>query len=321
MNRSTALYLTGAILCILLVSGCLSSGTKDYPDADREAAIPSDREKCLPETDAYPPVVHVDFLAQPVPLPYPLSTAGAEDSPFVVPDGSALYFFFTPDVRIPPERQVLDEVTGVWVSHRTGDTWGEPERVWLSDPGTLSLDGAVAIQGAEMFFASVREGYVGPNLFTARYANGSWGGWAYAGDRLMKEIQAGEVHLHGDSLYFHSGREGGKGGYDIWVTTRSGGTWTDPLPLTAVNSEAMDGFPFLTQDGSELWFTRTYLGTPGIFRSVRTAAGWSEPELVISWFAGEPCLDAAGNVYFVHHYYVDGEMIEADIYVAYRIKE
>jgi len=43
---------------------------------------------------------------------------------------------------------------------------------------------------------------------------------------------------------------------------------------------------------------------------------WSEPELIISWFAGEPSLDNVGNIYFVHHFYKDGNMIEADIYVA-----
>ena len=41
------------------------------------------------------------------------------------------------------------------------------------------------------------------------------------------------------------------------------------------------------------------------------------PELVISQFAGEPSVDANGNIYFVHHFYRDGRMIEADIYVAY----
>ncbi len=40
---------------------------------------------------------------------------------------------------------------------------------------------------------------------------------------------------------------------------------------------------------------------------------------VISQFAGEPALDAAGNLYFVHHLFdSSGNLAEADIYVAYR---
>jgi hypothetical protein len=60
------------------------------------------------------------------------------------------------------------------------------------------------------------------------------------------------------------------------------------------------------------------MGTPGIFRSVMNDRTWGQPELIVSQFAGEPTLDDAGNLYFVHHYYEDGVMIEADIYVAYR---
>ena len=40
--------------------------------------------------------------------------------------------------------------------------------------------------------------------------------------------------------------------------------------------------------------------------------------LIVSQFAGEPTLDDAGNLYFVHHYFEHGQMIEADIYVAYK---
>jgi hypothetical protein len=35
-------------------------------------------------------------------------------------------------------------------------------------------------------------------------------------------------------------------------------------------------------------------------------------------FAGEASLDLVGNVYFTHHFYRDGVMLEADIYVAER---
>jgi hypothetical protein len=38
----------------------------------------------------------------------------------------------------------------------------------------------------------------------------------------------------------------------------------------------------------------------------------------VSQFAGEPTLDDAGNLYFVHHFYEDGVKIEADIYIARR---
>ena len=45
---------------------------------------------------------------------------------------------------------------------------------------------------------------------------------------------------------------------------------------------------------------------------------WQTPDLVVSPLAGEPSIDAQGNLYFVHHYYVADQMVEADIYVAYK---
>jgi hypothetical protein len=38
--------------------------------------------------------------------------------------------------------------------------------------------------------------------------------------------------------------------------------------------------------------------------------------LIISQFAGEPSLDNQGNIYFTHHFFKDGVMLEADYYVA-----
>ena len=107
------------------------------------------------------------------------------------------------------------------------------------------------------------------------------------------------------------------GEYDIWVTHMVDGLWTQSENVREVNTDSFDSRPFVTQDGNELWITRTYLGTPGIFRSLWTGKVWSEPELILSQFAGEPTLDVEGNLYFIHHYVIDDAIIEADVYVAY----
>ena len=303
---------------ILLIACSGDNPLATYPDVDRADRIPDDIYKRGPETDHHPPILHSHEYEEPVPLPGTINTAGAEDSPFILPDGNTLYFFFTPDVRVPPSQQILDQVSGVWVSYKIGGEWSEAERVWLQDPGRLALDGAVCIQDDEMWFASAREGFTGVNMFTAERIGDRWLNWQYVGDRLMHDFQLGEVHIHGDDLYFHSDREGGVGGFDIWLTRRNGSDWSDPVNIEAVNSAADESLPFVSSDGKELWFTRTYLGTPAIFRSIRAGDEWSEPELIISQFAGEPTLDDAGNLYFVHHYFENDVMIEADIYVAYR---
>jgi hypothetical protein len=274
-----------------------------------------------PDADLYPPILHSDEWNQPVPLANAINTAGGEDSPFILPDGETLYFFFTPNVTVPAEKQVLDGVTGIYVSTKQNGEWTTAKRVILQDAGKLAMDGAEFVQGNFMWFASVREGYNGVNLFTAEFKDGKWTNWQYVGDKLMKAYQVGEMHItaDGSELYFHSPRDGGKGKFDIWVSRNVNDEWQPPENVEAVNTQETDGWPFINQDGTELWFTRTYNGSPAIYRSTKLNGKWQEPELILSQFAGEPALDNEGNLYFVHHFFNDaGEMVEADIYVAFK---
>ncbi|MBW2971902.1 hypothetical protein KY359_02600 [Candidatus Woesearchaeota archaeon] len=270
-----------------------------------------------PDTDKHPPILHSDEFEQPVPFAA-VNTAGGEDSPFVPADRDEFYFFFTPDVRVPVEKQILDGVTGIWVSRRENGAWQEPERVWLQDPGKLSGDGCEFVQGNTMWFCTVREGYTGLHWARAEFKDGKWQKWKV--DDFPPEYQVGELHFarDGNEVYFHSARPGGKGDNDIWRMRKVDGRWQEPENVEAVNTEVSDGWPYLTSDGQELWFNRWYKGTPGTFRSRLLDGEWQEPELIVESFAGEPTLDHEGNMYFVHHYYDNGVMLEADIYVAYR---
>lgn len=305
---------------MILITGC-APPPAPTPSISRIESIPSDITKMSPETDLHPPILHSDEWEAPVPLPAPVNTAGGEDSPFITPDGQALYFFFTPDVRVPAERQLVDGVTGLYVSHLQDEIWGQPQRILLQDPDELSLDGCEFVMGDVMWFCSVRNGNLREiDIWKAYFREGKWTDWENAGERLNLGVGIGELHITADDsqMYFHAEKEGGLGGFDIWVTRFVDGEWRDPENVLAVNTPETDGWPFVSQDGNELWFTRFYLGSPGIFRSIKLDGEWQTPELILSQFAGEPTLDAQGNIYFVHHYYKDGVMLEADIYVAYK---
>lgn len=302
------------ILLSLLVGGC----TEEQPTIiEREEMIPADAVKITPQTDDHPPILHLDEFETPVPLAI-INTAGAEDSPFIPPDRDEFYFFFTPDVRLPPEKQIFDGVTGIYVSEQVNGSWQEPTRVVLQKPGKLSLDGCTFVQGNVMWFCSAREGYTGVHWFTADYENGKWTNWDNAD--FNPDLAVGELHfsIDGNEIYYHSSRDGSIGQNDIWMSRNVNGEWQEPENVEVVNTADNEGMPYLTPDGNELWFNRQYLGTPAVFRSKKVDGKWQNPELIISQFAGEPTLDKEGNVYFVHHYYKNDQMIEADIYVAYR---
>jgi len=285
---------------------------------DRESKIPSTQVKITPETDIYPPKLHSDEYEQPVPMPYPINTAGAEDSGFIMPDGNTFYVWFTPDPGIPAQKQVIDGVTGIYVSKKVNGVWQKPKRVVLQDPDKLALDGCAFVLGNKMWFCSARTGYTGMQWFTSDCPGGNCSNWKLAD--FPQDYEVGELHITADGkeLYFHSAKAGGKGQYDIWVSQNKDGKWLAPQNIEMVNSPETDGWPALTQDGNELWFHRTYMGSPAIFRSKRINNEWQEPEMIISQFTAEPSIDNDGNIYFTHHFFKDGVMLEADIYVAYK---
>jgi hypothetical protein len=318
--------LTATVLC--LTWGCSEvSNPETKEEPTREGSIPDGAVKMTPEMDVWPPVTHSAEWDQPVPMEGPVNTAGAEDAPVITPDGKTFIFFFTPDVTVPAEKQILDGVTGVWWCTLGDSAWNEPERAVLADPGALAMDGPFCIEGNTLWFCSARVGnYRELDIYTAKLIEGTWSNWQNAGHLLNVEYWVGELYTTADrnTMYYDSNRDGGHGGKDIWETVKVEGQWTEPVNLgQKVNTDLDEGWLYVTADGAELWFTRWsglgYVG-PALFRSVKAQDGtWGEPEEIISNFAGDPALDAAGNVYFTHHFYSeDMEMIEADIYVAYR---
>ncbi|MCJ7718198.1 MAG: hypothetical protein MUO54_16990 [Anaerolineales bacterium] len=300
----------------VILAGC-SPEVQNILILPRENKIPENSIKIIPEKDFYPPLLHSDEWAQPIPVPGKINSAGAEDSPFVTPDGKTIYFTFVPDVNVPPDNQLIDGVTGLYVSSLEDNEWTNPERILLNDD--LSLDGCETIQGNVMWFCSVRSGnYREVDLYTAEFVNGEWINWQNAGETINQNLAVGEMHItpNGGEIYFDGIREGGKGGHDIWVTRKVNNEWQIPENIESVNTADNEIRPFLSQDGNELWFSRWYLGSPAIFRSNKVNGLWQEAELIISQFAAEPSLDQEGNIIFAHHYFEEGTMIEADIYVA-----
>ncbi len=326
------------ILFVLFILSCGDEGSSDndvchqieQPSIDRSTYIPVDAVKMSPAGDPAPPVLHLtETYHPPEPLDSTINTAGAEDSPFFATDAETLYFWFTPDVTAAAGDQALDPATGIYRSQRQENGWQSPQKMWLFD--IVSLEGCAVVQENTMWYCAAVCGMTGLHQFYSVKENGNWSSGQLSEALNHPDYQIGEFHMtaNGNEIYFHSDRAGGKGGRDLWKIEKIGTAWGDPLPQTALNSEFDEGFPFVTADGNELWFSGDSRidvvpphGTPdyfgAIFYSTKEDDSWSVPVEVVSQLAGEPTVDSQGNVYFTHHFYVDAQMIEADIYVLLR---
>ena len=87
----------------------------------------------------------------------------------------------------------------------------------------------------------------------------------------------------GLKLYFDSDRSGGHGGQDIWVTTRphKDASWATPVNLgPPFNTASHDGYPYVSSNGLEFYFSTNRAGGWDIWVSKRQTQhdDWGTPE-------------------------------------------
>ncbi len=290
----------------------------------RAEMIPEDAVKITPETDLFPPVLHSNLWSAPVPLPGPVNTAGAEDSPVITPDGNNLFFFFTPDANVLPGLQGADGISGIWWSQKIEGQWSEPQRVLLFTGE--SLDSPFHVQGDVLWLGSARsvENYGPHDIYTVTWPQGAWATCQNAGALLNSTYDVGQLALTtgGETMYFDRYDSAGDD-FDLYRTEYTD-TWLEPAAMTEiVNTPANEGQPCLSPDNSEFWFMRDISGFgypgPSLHRCAASDSTWADPEEILSQFSGDVAIDADGNLYF-SHVFVNStfDIIESDIYVCYR---
>ena len=119
----------------------------------------------------------------------------------------------------------------------------------------------ISADGLELYFRSNRPGgYGGYDLWvtTRDTIDDEWGTPMNLGPTVNTSALDGcpSVSADGLSLFFMSGRPGGSGAHDLWMTTRAtiSDPWGSPVNLGAtVNSSGADGCPSISADGLTLF--------------------------------------------------------------------
>ena len=328
MNKKKCFSIVGGLVIVFIL---LNLPNLLWPEPEnilisRSEAIPDTQVKITPETDMHPPVLDSAFASiweDPIPMPGPINTAGAEDSPYILSDGNTFFFWFTPDMTKSPGETVNDGATGIYRTEKNGTEWKEPERVFM---GWDVLDACPTCFDDQLYFCSVRQN-VDMQMYVAEYNGSDYINITAISEYIGEDYSIGELHVTEDGNKIFYGTVGSDGlDYNISMIERVEGIWQTPISIDAVNTNTnAENLPFVNTDGTELWFTRqpisggTLIGAE-IYRSVWTGSDWGEPQHVVGPLCGEPTLDDAGNLYFTHHFWNDtaNRMMEADIYVCYR---
>lgn len=162
-------------------------------------------------------------------------------TPFLSPDGKKLYFS-------------LD--WALWAADKVGDGWSEPKNLGKVVNFQKRQDGPSVTNDGTLYFCSMYGDQDG--IYRAKLENGLY----IEREKLGFGINAGEVdglpYIAPDEGYliFMSFRAGSVGMSDLFICfRRPDGTWTRPRNMgPKINSEAKEGYPYVTVDGKYLFF-------------------------------------------------------------------
>jgi tetratricopeptide (TPR) repeat protein len=144
-------------------------------------------------------------------------------------------------------------------------------------PTCLSYDG-------NLLFVYRNDDFIG-NIYTSSLVNGVWSPLVKLNENINTKYWESHAAISkdGNTLYFTSNRKDGYGGLDIYKSTKSDGDdWGIPVNLGAsINSAYNEETPFITQDGSRLFFAsygHYNMGGYDIFMSIRQPDNsWTSP--------------------------------------------
>lgn len=227
-----------------------------------------------------------------------VNSAGDDVAPQLGPDGTALYFTSNRETRENPEG-----ADRVYRAAHGGSSWREAQPAF-SQGMARGKAGAVTFDPAHGQAIVVRcfqpDGIGDCDLYVLNFGPGEAAPRNPGTPLNNKEWDSHPtLTADGRTLYFASERFGGRGGSDLWTSTRNDdGTWTPPVNLgDAINSSADEVTPFIAGDGQTLWYASSSLPGYGgfdVFRSERKGGAWSTPVN-----AGQPVNSSDDDIFFV----------------------
>ncbi len=158
----------------------------------------------------------------------------------------------------------------ILISNRGNEFWNNPINLnpQLYADGQIRTVGITSNGNILIFSRNDNDIF---NLYYSTY-NKETNSWTPI-SKFPKEINSskswqtfGSLSRNGDTLYFSSNREGGFGGFDIWMSVRTSSGWSQPINLGKnVNTPFDEMAPFLTENGQRLFFSTNGHQTMGGF--------------------------------------------------------
>jgi Tol biopolymer transport system component len=183
------------------------------------------------------------------------SSPYTDADPYFTADGQKLFFLSDRPASVADKpRQMPD----IWYVEQTDDGWSEPiyaEEINTEEFGETFMS---LTDTGDIVFASNRDTDRNHSIFLAEY-NGA--GYdpprPFPADIRVDGFANPLIARDGSYLIFESDHYEGYGADDLYIIFKEGESWTEPVNLgPEVNTEWVEGGPFVTDDGRHLMFAR-----------------------------------------------------------------
>jgi outer membrane protein OmpA-like peptidoglycan-associated protein len=118
-------------------------------------------------------------------------------------------------------------------------------------------------------------------IYAIEYKGGKW---SNAQDLSINSNDFTNMHpsisKDGKTMYFVSNRPGGLGGTDIYMTTKVGNNWSEPVNLgSKINTAGNEQFPYISSEGYLYFASNGHAGLGGLdmFMSEQISGDWQFP--------------------------------------------
>ena len=117
---------------------------------------------------------------------------------------------------------------------------------------------------------------------------------------IVGDLGDRDLRVFDDNTYlFSSKRKGGFGGYDLYILTKEDGVWSDPINLgPEINSSFDEITPYLTKNGSKLYFSSNRIKSMGGFDVYATDFGLETGTWSLPTNLGLPINSPRDDIYF-----------------------
>jgi hypothetical protein len=200
------------------------------------------------------------------PLPVNFSGIYNDVDLFLTPDGKSMIYC---SGRIINEGNLARMNNDFWISHRTGDLWGEPKKFVEESVSEFEDYFPIVTQSGNLYFNSQRGGPGTNDIYCSKFINGKYSVAEKLPGPINSEFREFDAFVSQDEkmIIFSSERPGGFGGSDIYISLkRTDNSWSEPVNLGSdINSSLSEYGGTISPDGKYFFFTSGRNGSEDIY--------------------------------------------------------